>query len=109
MGKLRYSSTILDLSNRWSGQLHVVAALPQGKSHRYPIYKEAGCAPEPVWTLWRWERIPTPDGKRSPADQPVARPYTDWATPAYNIKIEITEIVQKIVDMINLAGSSKHL
>jgi hypothetical protein len=32
VGELRYRSTILDLSTRYSGQLHAPTALPPGKS-----------------------------------------------------------------------------
>jgi hypothetical protein len=35
-----------------SGQLHALVALPTGKEPLVPIGKEAGWAPEPVWTRW---------------------------------------------------------
>jgi hypothetical protein len=38
-----------------SGQLHALAALPAGESRVVPIRQEVGCAPEPVWILWRQE------------------------------------------------------
>jgi hypothetical protein len=40
-----------------SGQLHAPASLPPGKyPPPVPIEQEAGWAPEPIWTLWRWEK-----------------------------------------------------
>jgi hypothetical protein len=38
-----------------TGQLHAPAALPPGKEPPVTIGKEAGWAPEPVWTTWRRE------------------------------------------------------
>jgi hypothetical protein len=55
------------------GQLHAPAALPPGKEPPVPIGQEAGCAPEPVWTLWRREKSCTA-GNRTRAVQPVAIP-----------------------------------
>ena len=37
-----------------SGQYHDPVALPQGKNPG-PMEKEAGWAPEPIWTLWKGE------------------------------------------------------
>jgi hypothetical protein len=51
-----------------SGQLHAPAALLP-----VPIGQEAGCSPEPVWTLWTTEN-PCPTGNRIPDVQPVAIP-----------------------------------
>ena len=48
------------------GQRHAPAALPPGKT-RYPLYKEAGWAPGPVWT--GTENF-SPTGIRSP-DRPA--------------------------------------
>jgi hypothetical protein len=42
MGEWRYSSTILNLGTRWSGQLHVPAALPPGKQPTVTTVQEAG-------------------------------------------------------------------
>jgi hypothetical protein len=36
-------------------QLHALAALPSWKEPPVPFGKEAGWAPEPVWTTWRRE------------------------------------------------------
>jgi hypothetical protein len=46
MGKWKYSSTLLDLGTSWevSGQLHMLAALPPGKSSRYPVARRLGSA-----------------------------------------------------------------
>jgi hypothetical protein len=65
-----------------SGQLHAPAALPSGKEPPVPMEQEAGWAPEPAWTLWSKEKCLSPAGNRTPAVQPVAHRYTDWAIPA---------------------------
>jgi hypothetical protein len=44
-----------------SGQLHAAVALPLRKEPPVPIGKEAGWAPEPVWTLWSREKPLTSD------------------------------------------------
>jgi hypothetical protein len=36
-----------------------------------PIPYEAGWASEPIWTLWRREKIPAPAGNLTPVVQPV--------------------------------------
>jgi hypothetical protein len=61
-------------------------ALPPRKGPPVPIVQEAGWAQEPVWTQRLEEkkilcpyRGSNPD---RPVVQPVARHYTDWATPA---------------------------
>jgi hypothetical protein len=62
-----------------TGQLHALAALLAGKSPQVHIGLEAGSASELVWTMWREKSCPT--GTRTPAVQPVARLYIDWAIP----------------------------
>jgi hypothetical protein len=42
---------------------------------------------EPVWTLWIREKSFHPGGDWTPAGQPVARHYTNWAIPASFISI----------------------
>jgi len=42
-----------------SGQFHDPAALPSKKQSLVPLGYEAGWAPEPVWTRWRREKLPT--------------------------------------------------
>jgi hypothetical protein len=39
-----------------SDQLNAPAALPRRKSPPTPIGYDTGCAPEPAWTAWRWEK-----------------------------------------------------
>jgi hypothetical protein len=39
-----------------SGQPHTSTALLPGRESLVCIKKEAGCAPEPVWTFWRGEK-----------------------------------------------------
>jgi hypothetical protein len=66
-----------------SGQLHAPAALPPGKSPRYPFYRRlGGRTPEPIWTIWRSENFFTLTGLELPPPpplvvQPVASRYTD--------------------------------
>jgi hypothetical protein len=62
-----------------SGQLHALATLPLGKEPLVPIGKEAGWAPEPIWTnLERREILPLLGLKLLPlAVQPIASLYTD--------------------------------
>jgi hypothetical protein len=36
-----------------SGQLHTLAALPQGVSFQYPLDKKLSGSPEPVWMWWQ--------------------------------------------------------
>jgi len=37
------------------GQLQAPAILVKGKVSQLPTASEAPWAPEPVWTVWRWE------------------------------------------------------
>jgi hypothetical protein len=46
MGDWRYSSIILDLGTRVSGQLHAPVGLPLAKELRIPIGKEAEWVPD---------------------------------------------------------------
>jgi hypothetical protein len=67
-----------------SGQLHAPAALPPGKSPRYPFYRRLG---GPQSRSGRYGEVKNfdPTGTRTPAPlvvQPVASRYTDWAIPA---------------------------
>jgi hypothetical protein len=59
-----------------SGQLHVLAVLPQGKETSVPIVYEAGCATEAAWKLWSTEKYLSPAGNRTPVVEPVACRYT---------------------------------
>jgi hypothetical protein len=71
----------LDLDTSW----WVVSFTPRPL---YPLGKEAGWAPEPVWTTWRNKNsCPYLDSNSDPsAVQPVASLYTDCAIPAlFNI------------------------
>jgi hypothetical protein len=59
-----------------SGQFHTPAALPPEKQHPLPTGQEAGWAPEPVWTLWKGEKLlvsvrnRTPDVSHSHEEEP---------------------------------------
>jgi hypothetical protein len=65
-----------------SGQLHAPAALPPGKSPRYPLYRrlfppvpfgeEVGWTPELVWTTWR--RKNSSSYRDSNSESSVAQP-----------------------------------
>jgi hypothetical protein len=59
-------------------------ALPPGKEPPIPIGREAGWAPEPVWTQGLEEKSSASVGDRIPIVQPVVRHCTDWATAAPN-------------------------
>jgi hypothetical protein len=87
MGEWMYRSTFswprhyLEMSS----QLHAPAALPPGKSSRYPLYRRLGGPPEPVWTTWRSNNsLPYRDSNHNlSVVQPVASRYTDCAIPAH--------------------------
>jgi hypothetical protein len=69
---------ILDLGTRWRW---VVGFTPrplhsQGKILCYPLDREGGWAPEPIWTRWRRETFPALPGLELPIIQPVAQCYT---------------------------------
>jgi len=53
-----------------SGQLHAPAGLPPGREPLVLIVKEAGWAPEPVWTWWWGEKFLVPTRAQSP-DHPT--------------------------------------
>jgi hypothetical protein len=66
-----------------SGQLHAPAALPPGKSPRYPFYRRLG-GPQSRSGLYGEAKIFTLSGLELPLPlivQPVASRYTDWAIP----------------------------
>jgi hypothetical protein len=46
------------------GQLRASAAVSLGKEPPVPFEHEAGCAPEPFWTLWRREKYFTTTSPR---------------------------------------------
>jgi hypothetical protein len=60
-----------------SGQLHARAALPQRKSPQYPLDKKLG-GPQSRSGSYE-EKSHAPAENRTPAVQPVACRYTDWA------------------------------
>jgi hypothetical protein len=66
-----------------SGQRHALAALYLPvKGPPVHIGQEAGWASEVVWTQRLEEKFYACAGYRTPVVQSVARPYTNWATPA---------------------------
>jgi hypothetical protein len=72
-----------------SGQFHAPAALPPGKSPRYPFYRRLG-GPQSWYGRYGEVKIFTLSGLELPLPlvvQPVASRYTDWAIPAPQIKI----------------------
>jgi hypothetical protein len=78
MGECRYSSTILDLGTRWRLE---VSFTPRplylsGNSARCPFDRRLGC-----YEHYAKENILASAGNRTPAFQPVALGYTDWAIP----------------------------
>jgi hypothetical protein len=73
MAEKGYSSTILDFCTRWR---LVVSFTPRslylrGNSPRYPLYREAGWTPEPVWTTRT--RTPTRPLNRPASSQSLYR------------------------------------
>jgi hypothetical protein len=78
-----------------SGQLHAPAALPPGKSPRYPFYRRLG---GPQSRSGRYGEVKNfyPSGTWTPAPlvvQLVASRYTDWANPLFSIKINVKLIM----------------
>jgi hypothetical protein len=76
-----------------SGQLHVQAALPQGKSPFYPLDRRLS---EPQNRSGRGgeEKIPSPRRESKPGTlivQPVAQRYTDWAITALMLLMIIND------------------
>jgi hypothetical protein len=68
-----------------SVQLHAPAALPRGKSYRYPLDRRLG-GPQSRSGRCGEEKILHPTGTRIPTPlvvQPVASRYTDYAIPAH--------------------------
>jgi hypothetical protein len=88
LGKRRYSSYSLTSAlygGEWAAS-RPGRALPPRKGPPIPIVQEAGCVPKPVWK----QRIEETSSclcrglnLDRPVVQPVARHYTDWATPAH--------------------------
>jgi hypothetical protein len=67
-----------------SGQLHALAALPQGKSPWYPLDRRMD-GPQSQSKHSVEERISQPHWDSNPDHliaQPIASVYTDWSTPA---------------------------
>jgi hypothetical protein len=86
IGGGRYSSYLFSISaldgDAWS-ESRPGRALAPGIGPPIPIVQEARWAPEPVWTQGLEEksfRLCRESNLDSPAVQPVARHYTDWAT-----------------------------
>jgi hypothetical protein len=68
-----------------SGQLYAPAALPRGKSPRYPLHRRLGGAKSRYGRRGE-EKIPDPTDTRTPTPrvvQPVASRYTNCAVPAH--------------------------
>jgi hypothetical protein len=68
-----------------SGQRHAPAALKPRERTPVPIVQGAGWASESVWTPRLEEksfRLCRGTNLDRPVIQPIARHYTDWATPA---------------------------
>jgi hypothetical protein len=80
-----------------SGQFYATATLPRGKTPTVPIEKEAGWAPEPVWTTWRRENSWSYQDSKSDISvvQPVASRYTDYAIPATIETVKYLKILLK--------------
>jgi hypothetical protein len=80
MGERRYSSysyltSALD-GGEWSASCPG-SALPPGKEAMVPIGREAGWAPEPVWTQGLEEKSFASVGNRTPVVQSIVSHYTN--------------------------------
>jgi hypothetical protein len=86
-GERRYSSysylTSALEGGEWSAS-RPGRTLPSGKELLVLIEKEAGWAPEPVWTQRLEEKSSVSVGDRTPVVQSVVSHYTDSATPTLN-------------------------
>jgi hypothetical protein len=84
MGEWRYNSTILDLGTRWLWMVSFThrPLYSRRKTSLYPLDRKLGGPHNRVWTLWRRDKYFAPSGNRTPAAQPVAHRYTDWAIPS---------------------------
>jgi hypothetical protein len=69
-----------------SGQLHAPGSFTPRKEPQVLIGKEAGWAPEPVWTTWSREKSIAPAGNRTLAVQPLA--YRPEDSTLYNHRCE---------------------
>jgi hypothetical protein len=70
-----------------SSQIHAPVALPPGKKPPVLIGKEAGWAPEPVWTLLSRGKYLAAAWNQTPAFQFVARHYTDDISWLQNVSL----------------------
>jgi hypothetical protein len=79
------------------GQLHAPADSFLGKIIRYPLDSGLG---EPQRRSGRYgeDKNLVPTGNRTPAVQPVARRYTDWAIQVPTLGINHTFLVQKFAN-----------
>jgi hypothetical protein len=65
-----------------NGKLHASAALPRGKSPKYPLDRRLGGTQSRSGRCGVEKKSLSPAGKQTSAVLPVARHYTDWAIPA---------------------------
>jgi hypothetical protein len=79
MGKWRYSSTILDLGNRWEWVVSFTLQplYPRGNRPRYPLARRVG-GPQSRFGRFGDESSLTPAGNWTLVAQPVSRRCTDW-------------------------------
>jgi hypothetical protein len=71
MGKWRYSSAILDLGTRWRWLVSFMLRplYIRGNSPSYSLDRRLGGAPEPVWAMWRMEKLFAAAENRTPVVQ----------------------------------------
>jgi hypothetical protein len=59
---------------KWVVSFTIRLLYPHGSSPRYPLDRRLSGHREPVWTVWRREKLFAPTGSRTPVVLPVAIP-----------------------------------
>jgi hypothetical protein len=90
MLEFRYSSTIFYLGTRWRGVVSfTLRRFTLGERALGAHWIGGWMGPRAVWMLSRRDISLAPTGNRTPAVQPVASRYTDWAIPTVCVKWDL--------------------